>query len=309
MKFALKLSIVALASAALLAATPVNAMRIAPPPPGMRVAQASMIVIGKVESIEEKPVSAKQFPGAQEKAEYQIAVIKISDPILNAKGITTVRVGFVPPPKPQPGVFVRPGLGGPQFAKDQEVLVFLKPHHEANFMVAEAFYDMIPKQGNPAFEKETEEVKKFVKMLGNPKESLKAEKAEDRLAAAALLVSHYRARRNVGTEPKTEAIDADVSKLILTTLGEADWKATPGGPGGFYMSPMGIFNQLGLLEKGGDSFKPPMMEVMGKPQIDYAKLPEYAKQWCKDNAGKYKIERFVYEEKKKDDKKDEKKDK
>jgi hypothetical protein len=47
-----------------------------------------------------------------------------------------------------------------------------------------------------------------------------------------------------------------------------------------------------------------MIEVQGKPQLDFKKYNDYAKQWCKDNAGKYKVERLVY-----DDKKEEKKDK
>jgi hypothetical protein len=43
-----------------------------------------------------------------------------------------------------------------------------------------------------------------------------------------------------------------------------------------------------------------MIEVKGQPQkqIDITKYADYSKQWCKDNAEKYKIQRFVYEEKK-----------
>jgi hypothetical protein len=295
MKFAPKLSLLGAACAALLAAADgASAAMMPPPAPGLRVAAASMIVVGKVESIEEKPVSAKPFPTSTEKAEYQVAVIKISDPILNAKGLTTVRVGFLPPPMGQ--IRRRPTVN---FAKDQEVIVFLTPHGEGNFMIAQGYYDVINKQGNQNFDKEVETAKKYVKMLANPKESLKAEKPEARLEAAALFVSAYRTKRFNGVEPKTEAVDAEVSKLILTALAEADWKKQVID---MRTNPQVMFSELGVTEK--DGFKPPMIEVQGKPQIDYQKLPEYAKQWCKDNAGKYKIERFVYE-----DKKEEKKDK
>ena len=141
------------------------------------------------------------------------------------------------------------------------------------------------------------DAKHFVKLLNNPKESLKAEKQEDRFTTAAMLITKYRSRSFGGDEPKTEAIDADLSKLILTALGEADWKAQ-GGPALFRMNPLQMFMELGVTEK--DGFTPPMMEIKGQPQkqIDYAKLPDYAKQWCKDNAGKYKIQRFVTAEKK-----------
>ena len=138
------------------------------------------------------------------------------------------------------------------------------------------------------------ETKKFVKILANPKEALKSDKAEDRYTAAAILISKYRQRRATASEPKTEAIDADISKLILTALGEADWKAQ--NPALFRMNPQSIFNELGVTEK--DGFHPPMVEVQGRKQVDYRTYFDYCKRWCKDNAGKYKIQRFVFDEKK-----------
>src|SRR5205823_1156978 len=67
------------------------------PPPSMqyRLAVADVVVTGKVVSIEEKPVHAPAYPGNLVKAEYQIAVVKIDDPILRAKGLTHIRVGFL----------------------------------------------------------------------------------------------------------------------------------------------------------------------------------------------------------------------
>ena len=107
MKFAVKAGLVCLV--ALLATAAVSAMMIAPQPIPLRVAHADVIVAGKVTKIEDKTVSAPSFPGAKDKVEYQIAVVKVDDPILNAKGIKEVRVGFIPPPAPGGG---RPG--GPQ---------------------------------------------------------------------------------------------------------------------------------------------------------------------------------------------------
>jgi hypothetical protein len=295
MKLATKVGLFGAAYAVLLtAATAGRAAMMPPPAPGVRVAQASTIVVGKVEKIEEKTVSAPRFPGAKEKAEYQIAVIKVEDPILAAKGITHVRVGFVPPPMGQ--IRRYPSVN---FTKDQEVLVFLNPHFEANFLEARGFYDVVNKQGNQNFEKDVEEAKKYVKLLADPKASLKAEKAEDRLTVAALLISQYRTQRYFGADkPKTEPVDAEISKLVLTALAEANWKAfIPAARG----NPMSLFQELGVTEK--DGFNPPTREIMGQKQIDYQQYPEAAQKWLKENAGKYQIQRFVYDQKK-DDKKD-----
>ncbi len=296
MKIGMKLGLLTVACAFLLAAaTPVKAMRIAAPAPAIRAAMAHTIVVGKVESIEEKTVSAKPFPGAPEKVEYQIAVIKITDPILAAKGLTHIRVGFIPPPPmgaPGGPIRIGPRRLSVTFTKDQEALVFLQPHDDGNFMIVPGFNDVVNKQGNQQFENTVTETKTFVKMLENPKESLKAEKQADRFTAAAMLITKYRTRRPTTTEPKSEAVEAETSKLVLTALAEADWKA----PVGFRMNPLQLFLQLNVSEK--DGYNPPMMEVKGQNQVDYTKLPDYAKQWCKDNADKYKIQRYVYEEKK-----------
>lgn len=288
--FVMSLGILSAACAAFMVAPTATAR---PPivlllPIPVRVAQSTVVVVGKVESIEEKTVAAKQFPNAQDKAEYQIAVIKIEDPILVEKGLTHVRAGFIPPPakaNPNPGgPIIRPGGIKPlNFEKDQEVLVFLTPHFEGNFLTAPNGMYVVEKQGNQNFEKDVAEAKRFAKMLEKPKESLKAEKQEDRYAAAAVLIQHYRFKR-VGSTDKTEAVDAEISKLILTALAEADW--TNNGANNLpRMNPQMSFNQLG--DKEGWT----------QPK-NFADLATEAKKWCKDNAEKYRIQRFVNEKEK-----------
>jgi hypothetical protein len=294
MKIALKLSVL---SAALLAfATPAHALVILPPPIATRVAQSTTVVVGKVESIEEKTIQAKRFPMDTEKGEYQIAVIKIDDAILGAKGLTHVRVGFVPEPTGRP--IIRPGGARPvSFAKDQEVLVFLQPHFDGNFLFAPFVYDVVNKQGNQTFEKDVTAAKLYAKMLAEPMTALKAEKLEDRYAAAAVVLQHYRFKRN-GTEPKTEAVDADMSKLILTALLEA--QGTNAATSIPRLTPESLFEHLGLTAT--DGWTPPMKELMGNTVIDFEKQPEAIKQWLKDNAGKYRIQRYVYDKAEKGDK-------
>jgi hypothetical protein len=264
------------------------------PPPGMahRVATAGCVVAGKVESVEEKTVRALPYPGAKEKVEYQVAVVKIEDPILNAKGLTHVRVGFLPN-NPQPS------RGPPpvQFVKDQEVCLFLQPHFEANFQVAPMYYDALDKKKSPNYDKELAEVKRLAKLLSEPKEGLKAKAAADRYTTSAMLILQSR-RERPGAKPSgEEPLDADVSKLVLEALAEADWKN--GDATMFGMYPTSLFGMLGVTEK--DGWKPPMTDTGGPKQIDFAKLPDAAKTWCKENAGTYRVKRLVFE---KSDKKD-----
>jgi hypothetical protein len=300
MKFALKVGVLSTAcSALLIAATPARALVILPPPVPIRVAQASTVVVGKVEKIEDKTVSAKRYPNDTDKGEYQIAVIKITDPVLGAKGLTHVRVGVLPPPPVRPGG-VRPPIGNKPvtFTKDQEVLLFLQPHFDGNFLNAPAFFDAVDKQGNANFEKEIAEAKQSAKLLADPAAGLKSDKQEDRYLTAAMLITQYRSKRIGAPEPKTEAVDAETSKQILNTLAEANWKApNVGNP---RMNPQNLFNQLDVTAK--DGFTPPMKEVMGKQQVDYQKLPDAIQQWLKDNAGKYRIQKYVEDKKEKGDK-------
>jgi hypothetical protein len=275
--------------ALLLAALPAAAMMIAPAPIPQRVAQADAVVVGKVTAIEDKLVEATQVPGAKDKVEYHVAVIKIKDDLLGAKDLTHVRVGYIVPKE------VPAAPGGPirlpirryptvKFEVDQEVCAFLKKHHEGNFYVAQAYFDVIDKKA-PNFEKDVEQAKKCAKLLADPKASLKAKDADTRTLTAAMLVARYRGWR--GPNAKTEPIDADQSQLILTALAEADW-AKPFAPN--TMAPQTAFNQLGLTDKDGWSWK----SAPGQPPTAFQ---DAAKAWLKDNAATYRIQQFVTEKK------------
>jgi hypothetical protein len=279
----------------LLTALAAPAMMIAPAPIPQRVAQADAVVVGKVTAIEDKTVSVAQAPGVKEKVEYHVAVIKVSDDVLGAKGLTHIKVGFIVPKETPPG---KPG--GPvvlikryptvKLEVGQEVCAFLKKHHEGEFYVAQAYFDVIDKK-NPDFDKQVELAKKCAKALADPKASLKSKDADERLLTAEMLVTRYRGFR--GPNAKTEAIDAGESKLILSALAEADWTKVARDA----VSPVQTFGQLGVTEKDGFVWKPAPGVVL--PPNAYQ---DAAKAWVKDNADKYRIRRFV--EEKKDEKKD-----
>jgi hypothetical protein len=301
MRFALIPSLISLACLSMTAAAqqpnqpaPITGKAIMlPSPVAVRVAHADIVITGKVTKIEDKTVSAVAFPGAKDKVEYQIAVVKVDDPIYNAKGIKEVRVGFIPP---MPGV-VRPGGYRPvTLTEDEDALLFLTKHSDADFYTIPAYFDAVKKANNANYEKELEEAKKAGKLIADPMAGLKSKDADDRYLTAAMLIERYHTPKPSATPPKQEPIEAGESKLILEALRDADWTAPPppqpGSPPGWKLTPQTSFNRLALTKD--DKWTPP---------TDGNKFVDTAKQWLKDNAGTYRVKKFV------SDSKEEKKDK
>jgi hypothetical protein len=247
-----------------LTAIPAAAKVIAPAPVYDRVARADVIVAGKVDSIEEKNVVLP------DKSEMQIAVVKISDPILNAKGLTHIRVGFHPGDNPR-----FPHL---KLTAGQEVCLFLTQKTGQTFYVAPMYFDVVDKKGGN-YEKEVAEAQRCAKLLADADASLKSKDADERLLTLSMLLTRYGTPKEGQT--KREAIDAGQSKLILQALADADWgkQQQYGQP-----SPQAAFARLGLTQKEGWT-----------PPADFKEFPEAAKKWLKDNAEKHKIQKYVAE--------------
>jgi hypothetical protein len=255
-----------------------------------RVSTADAVVVGKVESIEEKTVKAKSLFG--DEIEYQIAVVKVKDSISGAKGETHIKVGFqlLANPNPGGGRPIRPGRGfaPPKLEKDQEVCLLLQKHPTETFFVLTTPFQIIDKK-DENFDKQVDEVKKLAKLLDDADKSLKSKEKDDRFLAAAMLITKY--RTPIGASQATEEVNADQSKAILNALAEADWKKQYPELQGW--NAMTVFYHLNLTEKDGWKF----------PQnANEQQVIDAAKGWLKDNAEKYHIQKFVAE--KKDDKKD-----
>lgn len=271
-----------------------RAMMIAPASVPQRVALSDLVVVGKVTGFGDKLVNARALYGT-DKVDYQIALVRVEDAILGVKDAKEIKVGFQPAPAaPVPGPGPRPFIKRyPQFSLnlDQEGCLFLVKHPTEDFYVGVHYYDLIKKANDANFDKEMEEVKHAAKLLADPAAGLKAKSDDDRFLTAAMLVVRYRTQP-IGGTGKTEPIDAGQSKLILEALADADWNPKA-GPGGFRLTPQWAFASLGL--KPEDGWKQPQ---------DPNKTADEAKQWLKDNAGKFRIERFVADakEEKKDDK-------
>jgi hypothetical protein len=273
--------------ALMIAVAPARALMIAPQPVPLRVASAEVVVVGTVTSIEDKSVSAPRFPGDTEKGEYQVAVVKIDEAILGAKGLTHLRVGFLPAPAGGPSVrpAIRPGVRPVTLVKGQEVCLFLTPHCDANFFVAPAYYDVIDKKNNDKFGDEVKEARKAAQLLADPDAGLQAKNAEDRFLTAALLITQYRTPKPSASPPREEPIDAARSKRILEALAGADWSNTNSRRGP--LNPQGMFFRLGITPQDG----------WEQPK-DFRQFPEAAKKWLKERAETYRIKKFVPEEKK-----------
>jgi hypothetical protein len=243
------------------------------------VAQADAIVIGKVESIEDKLVKARSILGGDADMDYHVAVVKIADGISGVKGLTHVKVAFVASSN-QPG---GPGrYGFPKLEKDQEACLLLSKHPTEAFYVASRPQQIIDKKND----KDVEQVKKLAKILADADKNLKSKDKDERFLAAALLIIKYRPIFSPLGE-KTESIDAGQSKAILEALADTDLnKEYPELQG---WNAMTVFYRLGVTEK--DGWKLPRNATPDQ-------VTEATRKWLKDNAGKYRIQRLVPEDKK-----------
>ncbi len=267
---------------ALTCTTAAYAVRIRPPSMLETVASADAIVIGKVESIEDKLVKAKPIFGGDEDVEYHIAVVKIADGLSGVKGLTHVKVAFQAGSN-QPGGPIRPGrFVFPKLEKDQEACLLLTKHPTEAFYVVSRPEQIIDKKND----KDVDQVKKLAKMFADADKNLKSKDNDERFLAAALLIMKYRPMF-VPLDGKTESIDAAQSKAILEALADADLnKQYPEMQG---WTAMTVFYRLGVNEK--DGWKLPQNATPDK-------VAEVTKKWLKDNAGTYRIQRPVKEDEK-----------
>jgi hypothetical protein len=238
-----------------------------------RLARADAVVVGTVTAVEDKEVTARWAFGGDQKLTYRVAVVKVDEALLGAKGQTHLRVGFLPGGRRDPHMNLKPG--------DQGLFVLTR-HPDEAFFIVPAYYDLVPKAQNANFAPDLAEARRCVKLLaGGVTQGLKSKDADERLLAAALVVHGARSQPYFfGKGVRTEPLDAELSRLTLETLAEADW----GNEDRFALTPLALFTRLGLTAK--DGWQPP-------PGL--ADVPAAAKKWLRDNAGSYRIQKLVAE--------------
>jgi hypothetical protein len=257
------------------------------PPIPQRVALADVVIVGKITALEERLIYAApllKIPGIG-KIPYQIAVVSVQSSIIGGKEPKDLRVGYVPPALPGSGVPARfRRFAQLELSVNQEGCFFLRKHPEEAFCLAQASYDFMDKASEKNYNQDLALVRRCAGLLASPLDGLKAKETEDRRLTAAMLLFQHRTPRFVYSgKPVTEPIDAEQSKLILTGLQGGDWSdAAAASP----MAPLNLFLWLGLTE--ADGWMAPT-----SPK-DY---PAAAQKWLRDNAGRYRIQRYVPEEK------------
>jgi hypothetical protein len=251
-------------------ATPAPACGYVAPSPLVQFALADCVVVGQVTAIEDKTQLAMPYPGAPQKQEYKIAVVRILNGLKGAHGLTHVRIG-VPAPQTFP-----PGY---------EACFFLTPHFEESFFFTSRIdADPIRNTDNLGFRKEVvAQYERWGKLLDDPRAALQSKDADERILTAALLITRYRTyQRGVHTQKaKTEPIDAALSKLILEVLAGADW----GKPITDYRTTgQRLFYLLGPTPQ--DGWNPPAFK-------DAKEFETAAKTWLKEHAATFCIAAFV----------------
>ena len=261
-----------------------------------KAVQADAVVVGKVSEIEAEDAEVLPHPGAADKVKLKVGVIKIADGLVGAKNVTHVKVLFAPGQPSNPDLVgrrpIRGGLNPVSLAEGQDGLFFLTKHPTAAsyYVINQGFDPILAKAEN--YKDELASVKASLATLADPMKALKAEKADDRLAAAALLIQKY--RRGLPVPAKEEAIPAEETKAILAALADADWTAAekpqPGGARIDYQAqPANLASMLGLHPgaNGFPTFTPKPGESYG------AKYQEVFKAWLAKSGDKFEIKRFV----------------
>lgn len=247
------------------------------PPLAQRIALADRVVVGKVTKVMPDPVHAFALPkiAGAPRVRYQLAVLRVETTLVGAGDLREMSIGFVPPRSSRrPADF--------QWTVGQAGCFFLRSHPDESFLVVQDSGDVMDRARTKEFDRDLALVKRGAKLLADPVAGLRAKDAEDRLLTAAMLIFRYRTARYVyrGT-PKTEPIDAEENRLILSILAEAPWtEADLRAPTGR----LRLFLRMGLTDKDG-----------WKSPDSTKEAASAAREWLASNAKAYRIRRYVPE--------------
>jgi hypothetical protein len=265
---------------------------------GGRLTVSDAVIVGRVVGLEPADVEATPAPG-QAKTNYRIAVVQLTETLHGVqKDSKMIRVGFVAQPAnfdPQGGpggiqIQIQPGgrimrqpfqpFGGVQVQVGQEGLFQLVKHHKEGFYLLPNYNSFVSSE-NPNFQGEIQNAKHLCKVLQNTSGSLKANDAQERFLAAAVLITKY--RTHPGVAAKLVPIDAEESKLILKALASGNW--TQARTSASVPTAIELFNQLGITVN--DGYKQPV------PVRNVNEIGEAMQKWVSANESKYVIKKYV----------------
>jgi hypothetical protein len=280
MKMQRLLSLAGVCTLVLFLATPTYSYIAVPKEPiANKIAQADCVVVGKITAIDPKPVFARLYRHIDAKMGFVVADVEVSKHLLGPKAAKKVRLAFLQ-------FQVKSGEHKPAPAVGQEGCFYAVKHCTEDFHVVPAggFH---PKKAKE-FEKELALTRRCCKLLSEPNKALKAKELQDRVLTAYLLVLRYtygpiRLRGKYQAKP----IDAEQSKLIMLALAEADW----GRPA--EKTEVSPRYAVDLLDEAARQGGVPMPKSFPANTGDKKKDAAARKQWLKDNAESYRIQRLV----------------
>lgn len=274
----------------------------------------SLLVVSGTVSIGKDTVDAPMWQGSPTKATYRVATIKVTDTLLGEKA-AAVKV-LLPAADPTyindpfPGQPAQPYY--PQFPQQIQLIdgqegVFFLTRHATQ---ADA-YQHSP--GSPPlnpldtkYKSELDEVKGVAAVHADPIKALKAEKADDRMRAANVLVTKYRRPPAQDGKPyEQKAIAADEAKLIFKALQDADWELwdkpqQPNEIRDYTLNPTNLLGQLQIYQ--GAPGKGNFPQVRPQPGQGYNKAYKAAfDTWMEGNGKEFEIKRYVAPGEKKDE--------
>jgi hypothetical protein len=282
-----------------------------PPRPSAIAMTADIVVIGKVIEIEPEAVEAIPHgyrppapKGAADKPRipkvpYKIAVLKIEEPLIGAKGLTRLRVGYADGPA---AAKVAPAAraGNIGLSAGDEGCYFLTRHSSGEFYIPQQGYGVAPLlKSRTDYDAELARVKVVVKAINDPVSALKAKVVDDRfIAAQTILTRNARLvpKHDAAGQPVTEDLPAEENKLILDLLLELPWAPKGGPPGNLSYAPPSRSVLWPLVGADKFGFQAPK-ERRARPGQS---PPDVAKQWedattafLKDNRDKIKLQKPV----------------
>jgi hypothetical protein len=266
-------------------AGPAEAILGPPPTPFERALKAEVVVVGKVTVIEKDAVEieVKGTDGRTDKFTYRVAVVKIGEAVAGAKGLTHIRVGFFPADPRAPDARTHyQGIGSLALTEGEEGCFFLRKHPSGDFYVIPwRLLPLDPKEDG--YKARLEKLRRGLAAAADPITALKAERPEDRYAAAVALVYRYRTYPDLGKYDEVP-IPADENRLILRAFAERDWtKSDPDLP-----SPFSLTGHLGMSPQDGYDPKDP-----AEPKNWLADRADYFRRWVEKDGQKFVLKKLV----------------
>jgi hypothetical protein len=253
---------------------------IPPPPAAVQVGQAEIVVVGRVVGHEPKDIEVPVAPGAKETQKFRVAVVKVAEPIVGAKDVKTLRVGFMPRGEENPGRPIRvfPGQNPNLDVGFNGLFILARQPGAKDLFVADGPYTVRPLGEDGSANPDVKAFRQLAKLVADPMAGMQSKNADDRFQTAMMMIYRYRSFRGAG-QPKEEPISVEESKLILNGLADGDWTLQ----GRAALTPaFQTFLQLGVTEKDGLVLKGANAEGL-----------KAAQEWCRKNAGTFRIRRFV----------------